>query len=202
MKILFPALFAIALFESCQPPAPKSLPILGQREVVDGDKVYHTIPDFSFIDQDSNVVTNATFAGKAYVADFFFIHCPTICPKTTKQMLRIYERFDTNDGLLLLAHTVDPERDTVAALRRYAHNLNAISSKWHFVTGDEDAIYDIAGDYFSVALKDPDSSGGFDHSGRLILVDKNRHIRSFCNGTDPGDVDRFMGDIQLLLDEK
>jgi len=202
MKILFPFLFLIALFVSCQPPAPNSLPILGQREAVDGDTVYHTIPDFSFIDQDSNVVTNATFAGKAYVADFFFIHCPTICPKTTKQMLRIYERFDTNDGLLLLAHTVDPERDTVAALRRYAHNLNAVSSKWHFVTGDEDAIYEIADDYFSVALKDPDSPGGFDHSGRLILVDKNRHIRSFCNGTDPEDVDRFMGDIQLLLDEK
>lgn len=202
MKIAMPILFLLAILAGCGTPAPQTLPILGHKDVMNGDTVYHTIPDFSFIDQDSNVVTNETFAGKAYVADFFFIHCPTICPKTTKQMLRIYERFADDDRLLLLAHTVDPERDTVAALHNYARNLDANSSKWHFVTGDEDEIYEIADDYFSVALKDPDSPGGFDHSGRLILVDKNRHIRSFCNGTDPEDVDRFMNDIQLLLDEK
>jgi protein SCO1 len=201
MKILLPALFLLAFLAGCEPPAPRTLPILGQKDVDGGDTLYHTIPDFSFVDQDSAVVTNETFAGKAYVADFFFIHCPTICPKTTYQMLRIYERFSGDDGLLLLAHTVDTERDTVAALHNYARNLDARSSKWHFVTGDEDVIYDIADDYFSVALKDPDSPGGFDHSGRLILVDKNRHIRSFCNGTDPQDVDRFMDDIQILLDE-
>ncbi len=202
MKNLFFIICLWGLYAGCESPSPQTLPILGQRDVVNGDTVYHSIPDFSFIDQDSQVVTNETFAGKAYVADFFFIHCPTICPKTAKQMLRIYEHFADNDGLLLAAHTVDPERDTVAALHNYARNLNAQTAKWHFLTGDEDAIYDIADDYFSVALKDPDAPGGFDHSGRLILVDKNRHIRSFCNGTDPEDVDRFMQDIQLLLDEK
>ena len=202
MKILFPFLFLIALFVSCQPPAPNSLPILGQREAVDGDTVYHTIPDFSFIDQDSQLVSNSTFDGKAYVADFFFIHCPTICPKTTKQMLRIYQHFENEDGLILLAHTIDPERDTVAALKRYAHNLDAKSAKWHFVTGNKNDIYEIADDYFSIAREDKDAPGGFDHSGRLILVDKNRHIRSFCDGTDPKDVDRFIKDIEILLNEK
>ncbi len=181
---------------------PKVLPIYGHRELVNGDTVYHTIPDFRFIDQDSQEVTNATFEGKAYVSDFFFISCPTICPKTTRQMLRIYERFENDDRVQLLAHTVDPKRDTVGALARYANNLGVKSSKWHFVTGDQDEIYEIAESYFSVAVEDPDSPGGFNHSGRFILVDKDRHVRSSCDGTSPSDVDRFMKDIEMLLNEK
>lgn len=203
MRILSFFLLVLAIAQGCnEPMLPKQLPILGNKDIIDGDTIYHTIPDFSFIDQDSQVITNETFAGKAYVADFFFISCPTICPKTTHEMLRIYEKFRDDDRLLLLQHSIDPKRDTVAALKRYARNLDADADKWHFITGDKDAIYEIADDYFSIALEDPDAPGGFDHSGRLILVDKNRHIRSFCNGTDPEDVDRFMGDIQLLLDEQ
>ena len=203
MKCLFSFLAVILIF-ACAAPGPpkkKKLPIIGNKEVVNGDTIYHTIPDFSFIDQDSNLITNGTFKDKAYVVDFFFISCPTICPKTTKQMLRIYDQFKEEDGLKLVAHTVDPKRDSVAALKLYAHNLNVDSDRWHFVTGDKSDIYDIAEEYFSVAKEDPDAPGGFDHSGRFILVDKNRMVRSFCNGTDPGDVDRFMEDIQILLDE-
>lgn len=192
---------AVAILTSCHQTT-QNLPILGEREVIDGDTVYHSIPDFAFVDQDSQVITNETFAGKIYVADFFFIACPTICPKTTKQMLRIYERFENEDGVLLMAHTVAPKYDTVAALRHYAHNLGVESKKWHFVTGDQEEIYEIADDYFSIAMEDPDAPGGYDHSGRFILVDQNRHIRSFCDGTDPEDVDRFMKDIENLLNEK
>jgi protein SCO1/2 len=186
---------------SCQY-SPKTLPILGERDIINGDTAYHQIPDFEFINQDSLLVTNATFAGKAYVADFFFINCPTICPKISKQMLRIYDHFEKEEQLLLLAHSIDPKRDTVGALRLYSNNLGVNSSKWHFVTGDKDRIYDIADDYFSVAIEDSTAQGGFDHSGRLILVDKNRHIRSFCDGTDEKDVDRFIKDIEKLLNEK
>lgn len=198
--IILCSFFFFACGES-EPPKKKKLPVIGNKEVIDGDTIYHTIPDFSFIDQDSNFVDNETFADKAYVVDFFFISCPTICPKTTKQMLRIYDKFQNEDRLKLLAHTVDPKRDSVAALHRYARNLNVSSDKWHFVTGEKFDIYEIADDYFSIAKEDPDAPGGFDHSGRFILVDKNRMVRSFCDGTDPGDVDRFMEDIQILLDE-
>jgi len=185
---------------SCQPESP--LPILGEKDIVNGDTIYHVIPDFAFVNQDSQPVTNETFSGKAYVVDFFFISCPTICPKTTKQMLRIHDRFKDDDRLLLLAHTVDPKRDSVGALKNYAHNLGVEASKWHFVTGEKDSLYAIADDYFSVAIENPDAPGGFDHSGRLILIDKNKHVRSFCDGTDPKDVDRFMEDIEKLLNEK
>ncbi len=185
-----------------QPPAKKVLPILGNKEIVGKDTIYHSIPDFSFINQDSQIITNETFAEHAYVVDFFFISCPTICPKTTKQMLRIHDKFKDVDGINLLAHSIDPKRDTVGALKRYARNLGVTADKWHFITGDKYEIKEIADDYFSIVIEDPDAPGGYDHSGRLILIDKNRHIRSFCDGTDPGDVDRFIEDIQTLLDEK
>ena len=182
-----------------QPKVDDTLPILGHRNVVDGDTVYHTIPDFSFINQDSGKVDNASFSGKAYVVDFFFISCPTICPKVKKQMLRLYDEFKEEPNVALLSHTIDTKRDTIARLKNYARNLGVEAPKWHFVTGDESEIYDIADDYFSIAVKDPTAPGGFDHSGRLILVDQNKHVRAFCDGTDAESVDQFMEDIRKFV---
>ncbi len=206
MKYLILASTILLFYSNCTPfsspnKGKRTLPILGEKEVIDGDTIYHSIPNFSFIDQDSQLVTNESFDGKAYVVDFFFISCPSICPKVTRQMLRIYERFEKDGNLELLAHTIDTKHDTPARLKQYAGNLGVDSKIWHFVTGDKDEIYEIADDYFSVAMENPNSPGGFDHSGRLILVDKSRHVRSFCNGTDPKSVDRFMRDIALLLKE-
>lgn len=177
------------------------LPILGRPEFVNGDSIPHTIPNFSFIDQDSQVVNNQTFAGKIYIVDFFFTSCPTICPKTTAQMLRIYKKFEANDQVVLLAHSIDTKFDSVPVLKKYANKLHVATKKWHFVTGSKEEIYGIANDYFSIAKEDPNVPGGYDHSGRLILIDQNRHVRSYCDGTDRKDVDRFMGDIKRLLDE-
>jgi len=191
----------LALAACGEEPHPEQLPILGQREFVDGDTVYHQIPDFRFVDQDSQFVTNETFAGKAYVVDFFFTSCPTICPKVKKQMLRVYKRFEDENDLRLLSHTIDVKRDTVGRLHSYAENLGVSADRWHFVTGDKDEIYEIADDYFSIVLEDAEVPGGFDHSGRLILIDENRHIRAFCDGTDPESVDHFMEDIERLLRE-
>ncbi len=103
---------------------------------------------------------------------------------------------------MLLSHSIDVTNDTVGQLHHYAQKLGIESAKWHLVTGDHDAIYGIADDYFSVATEDPSSPGGFDHSGRLILVDVNRHVRSFCDGTDPESVTKFMDDIDRLLAEQ
>ncbi|MEO1515140.1 MAG: SCO family protein [Bacteroidota bacterium] len=178
-----------------------SLPILGFREVVNGDTVYHKIKDFEFVDQDSNRIVNATFKDKLYVTDFFFTSCPTICPKVKQQMLRIYDKFAEEDRLVLLSHSIDVRRDTVATLKRFAQKLEVDGKRWHFVTGEEDHIYDMADDYFVVAQKDPNAPGGFDHSGKIILVDPDRYVRSFADGTDPESVDRLLLDIQQLLDE-
>ncbi len=163
---------------------------------------YHEIPDFAFVNQDSQMVNNQTFKDKAYVVDFFFTHCPTICPVVTKQMLRIHDQFRGNDEVVLLSHTIDQKRDTVGRLHWYANKLEVGSDKWHFVTGNKEEIYAMADEYFIIAKEDSDAPGGYDHSGTIILVDKNRRVRSFCNGTKPEEVDRFMDDIQTLLDEE
>jgi protein SCO1/2 len=177
------------------------LPILGEFDIVNGDTVYHTVRDFSFINQDSQIVNNASFADKAYVVDFFFISCPTICPKVKKQMLRLYERFKDEDKLVLLSHTIDTKHDTIPRLKKFASDLGVGVPQWHFVTGEKDSIYSIANDYFSIAQENPNAPGGFDHSGRLILVDPQRRVRAFCDGTDAKSVDQFMQDVARLLQE-
>ena len=200
MKWFLPILMIATILSGCKQEE-KRLPILSNGKEVDGKMVYSQIPDFSFIGQDSNRVTNATFAGKAYVADFFFTSCPTICPIMTRNMLKIYERFQDSTGLLLLSHTIDPRRDSVGRLAQYARNLGVRSDKWFFVTGNKDEIYEIADDYFNVVIEDPTLPTGFDHSGRLVLVDPQRHIRAYCQGTDSVAVRKFMVDIETLLHE-
>ncbi len=203
MKNFFLILVAALFFQACDlGMGTSSLPRLGKHKVdkETGDTTYHTIPDFQFVNQDSMVVTNETFEGKVYIADFFFTSCPTICPKTAQQMLRLYERYEDDDRVALLAHSIDTKRDTVERLKEYANSLEVSAPKWHFVTGNKAEIYEIADDYMSIAIEDPDAPGGFDHSGWFILVDKDRYIRSFCNGTDPESVDKFMKDIDWLLE--
>lgn len=181
---------------------PERLPILGNVNVVDGDTIYHTVPDIELIDQDSQVLRLSDFENKIFIGDFFFTSCPSICPKVTKQMLRIYERYKDDDRVLLLSHTIDQRNDTVEVLHRYAENLGVNTERWKFVTGERDSIFHLADQYFVSALVDPNAPGGFDHSGRIILVDKNRHVRGFAEGTDPESVTAFFDVVDQLLHEE
>ncbi len=209
-RILLPAILLVTLITCGEVKKTYELPIIGRSEVVerevDGktvyDTVYHTIDDFSFVDQDSASVTNATFDNKVYVTDFFFTSCPTICPIMKQQMLRIYQAYENNPQVALLSHTIDPKFDTVALLRDFADRLGVSSDKWHFVTGDQDEIYDLGEkSYLSVMAEEEGAPGGYIHSGAIILVDKERRIRSVMDGTVPEQVDVMISDIQRLLDE-
>src|SRR5689334_14082801 len=132
------------LLSGCIKKKETPLPIYGEREIVGADTVYHTIADFKFVDQDSSFITNETFNGKIYVADFFFTSCRTICPIMKTQMLRVYDSIQNDPEVLLLSHSIDPEYDTVGLLHDFAERLGVKSSKWHFVTGNKDDIYKIA----------------------------------------------------------
>lgn len=177
------------------------LPILGNVEVIDDDTIYHTIPDFQFVDQDSQIITPSTFAGKIYVTDFFFTSCPSICPVVRKQMMRIYDKYRTDERVMLISHSIDTRRDSVPRLKEYADKLGIDADKWHLVTGDKDEIYSLANEYFIVAIEDANAPGGFDHSGKVILVDDKKQVRSWCNGTDEDEMTEFLKDIDLLLNE-
>lgn len=114
-------------------------------------------------------------------------------------MLRIYKEFEQNPEVAYLSHSVDTRHDSVPRLKQYADKLNIDHDKWHFVTGKKEDIFSISKNYMSIVLEDPDAPGGYDHSGYIILVDKDRHIRAYCNGTDPADVDKFIDKIKVLL---
>jgi protein SCO1 len=210
LRLLSGLFFAAGFLAACAPEkTDRSLPILGEREVVAkqvngqqvADTVYARIPDFAFLNQDSQQVTQQTFAGKVYVTDFFFTTCPSICPKMKSQMLRVYEQFKDDPRVLLLSHTIDPGHDTVAVLRDYAQRLQVSTQKWHFVTGEKDAIYGMAQKYLVSAMADGSSPGGFTHSGHFVLVDQNRHIRGIYEGTETESVDQLLRDIPVLLKE-
>lgn len=180
---------------------PKKLPILGEKSIEGNDTSFHLIPDFVFINQDSQMITNETFANHIYVSDFFFTSCPTICPKVKRQMLRIRDAYAHENRLLMLSHSIDYRKDSVPVLKKYCDKLGIEGPKWHFVQLEKGQLEYIANQYFNVAFEDETAPGGYDHSGRIILVDPERKIRSYCDGTDPEDVDRFIKDIQILLNE-
>lgn len=179
----------------------EQLPFLGN-PVQKGQKlIYPKVQNFSFIDQDSLIITNETFKDKIYVADFIFLSCPTICPKMHTELKSVYAIYKNNQSIPFLSHTIDPERDTVERLKEFTKN-NHIDSNWHFVTGNKDSIYGIAtNSYYATAYKDANEPGGYVHSGGFLLIDKNRFIRGVYDGTNPEETKRLIRDIKVLLSE-
>jgi protein SCO1 len=209
--ILWPVFLLIFMVTGCnEMNSNEKLPYLGRKEImpvqedsgIRYDTIYHTIADYSFVNQDSNQVTHATFRDHIYVADFFFTTCPTICPVMKAQMLRVYETFKSEEKVMFLSHTIDPDYDTVALLHNFADRLGVSSKKWHFVTGPKEDIYEIGqNSYMVTAMEDKNEPGGYIHSGAFILVDKERHIRGIYDGTDENEVNRLMKDMTRLLRE-
>ena len=181
----------------------KKLPFLGPKEIgKQGDTLYHKIPDFKFLNQDSLWISEKNMAGKIYVADFFFTTCPTICPKMKTQLLRIYDKFAEDDRVRILSHTIDPEYDGVRVLKEYAKKLNITSPRWNLLTGKKTDIYRLGEkSYMVTAQEDANEVGGFVHSGAFILVDQNRHVRGIYDGTKEEDVNHLIEDMTLLLKE-
>ena len=180
----------------------KPLPIFGERSIEGKDTIYHKIAHFEFVDQDSTIITNDTFKGKIYIADFFFTSCRTICPIMKTQLSRVYDTLKNTQDVLILSHTIDPEFDTVALLHDFAERLGVESKKWHFVTGSKDSIYKIAQtSYFATAMEDRTEPDGFIHSGAFLLMDKIGRIRGKYDGTKEEDVNRLIRDIERLRNE-
>ena len=188
----------------------QKLPILGERDwikkTVDGkevvDTIYNTIPPFSFVNQNSDTVTEKIIDGKIYITDFFFTTCPTICPVMKRQMLKVYEKFKGNKDVMILSHTIDPEHDTPQVLNTFAKDLGVTGNQWQFLTGPKEKIYEIGlKSYMVVAKEDKSAEGGFLHSGAFVLVDKDKHVRGIYDGTTEEGTKRIIADIQTLLDE-
>lgn len=159
----------------------------------------HNIPDFSFTNQNNRLFSSKELRGKTYVADFFFTKCPSICPKMTSELTRVQEAFEKKPEVKIVSFTVDPASDSAAALKRYAMEFRADTSKWNFLTGEKKELYTLAQKGFFVSALEDKNLPEFIHSDKLILVDKNGWIRGYYNGTDRNEVDRLIREIQVLL---
>jgi len=182
---------------------PKFYPLDTKTTIVDGkektDTVYHTIPSFKFVNQGGDTISEQHFDKKIFVADFFFTTCPTICPKMSGQMKRIQNAYKKRDDFLIISHSVNPEHDSVSVLAEYAKLYGGISGKWHFVTGKRNDIYTLGVEGYKLAVdEDPRAPGGFLHSEMFVLVDKEKVIRGYYDGTDSVQVDKLIEAIKLL----
>jgi len=206
-KIVLLAVVAIFAFACNQKKAEEKkllLPVIGAKTVsANGDTVYHTIKDFSLLNQYKEIVTQQSTQNKIYVANFFFATCQSICPAMSTQLGRVQQAEKDNADFLILSHTVNPMHDTAEVLFDYAGKYGAIKNKWHFLTGDKKAIYNLAKeDYLVNALEDDGTPEGFIHSEALLLIDKQKRIRGIYDGTDSLQVNKLISDISILKTEK
>jgi protein SCO1/2 len=164
-------------------------------------KKYHTIANFSLTNQNGQTITQDDYKDKIYVADFFFTTCQTICPIMTGHMAEIQEKLKNDDEVLLLSHTVTPEIDTVAQLKKYALEKGVNDAKWNLVTGDKKEIYDLARKSYLAAKDVPFQDYDLIHTENFVLVDKKKRIRGFYDGTDPESIEKLLTDIKILEQE-
>ncbi|MCW5518242.1 SCO family protein [Aureitalea sp. L0-47] len=162
---------------------------------------YHTIADFSLTNQNGEIITQEDYKQKIYVADFFFTTCQTICPIMTDHMVEIQKQLKDDQEVLLLSHSVTPEIDSVAQLKKYAVEKGVDDSKWNLVTGDKKEIYELARKSYLAAKDVPYSEYDLIHTENFVLVDKKRRIRGFYDGTNPEDISKLLEDIKVLKSE-
>lgn len=165
------------------------------------DTVYHKVLDFKLTDQFGQTVTLDTFKNKVFVANFFFAQCPGICKRMNSLLETATMKFKGNPQVKFLSYTVDPRRDSVPVLLDYAKMHDAVPYQWYFLTGDKEAIYNLAGKSYYAAVEDSAGSS-FIHTQNMALVDKHGHIRGIYSGTDSTEVNKMVIDINLLLQEE
>ncbi len=199
------SIIAVSIFYSILKPKP-SLPIYQPAEVnaklVDTSIVhkikYHTISDFNLINQNGDTITQDFYNDKIYVADFFFTTCQSICPIMTKNMKEIQEKLINDKEILLLSHSVTPEIDSVGQLKKYAIANEINDHKWNLVTGDKKQIYNLARKSYLAVEDSPLGDYDMIHTENFMLIDKNKQIRGFYNGTLDAEITRLLADIEIL----
>ncbi|MBU2950077.1 SCO family protein [Tamlana agarivorans] len=207
-KLNYISVFVLVFFLSCKKEKKEqsvsSLPYFNSADFTPEWEVpKHKIPAFSFTNQNGMEVTNTTYAGKMYIADFFFTSCSGICPKLTKNMAVIQEIYKNDKDIMLLSHTVMPWRDSVPLLKEYAIKNKVLDHKWNLVTGNKEALYHIArtGYFADEDFTKTQDESNFIHTENFVLVDKNGYIRGVYNGTIPVDIERLKRHIAILKKE-
>lgn len=206
---------------------PKILNRIQNKEIVDRDR-HHLerngtsatvelatigkVPDFQFINQKRDTITNLSFQGKVYVAEFFFTTCPSICPIMNQNMLKVQEAFQGNSKVGIASFTINPEYDTPEVLDAYAKSYGMTHPNWHLLTGDRQEIYKLANSGFNLYVgAAPEVEGGFEHSGFFALIDQEGNIRSsldkngnpmiYYDGLEAENISLLINDMNTLLNQ-
>ena len=205
---IFLFLLLAGLGFACHQPQVRKLPYYDTPDFtpkweLPSDTAFHRISAFSLTNQQGETFTEKDIEGKICVVDFFFTTCPGICPKLANSMSDLQTEFLTDDRVLLLSHSVMPERDSVAVLQKYARRKGVNFARWKLLTGKRETIYDLGrNDYFveeDEGVKR--TSDVFLHTENFVLIDRNRHIRGIYNALDPNSMASLMDDIRVLEQE-
>ncbi|PKP40389.1 MAG: SCO family protein [Bacteroidetes bacterium HGW-Bacteroidetes-13] len=166
-------------------------------------KKYHSIPDFSLTNQNGKIITQKDYQDKIYIADFFFTTCPSICPKMTANMSDLQHEIVKYGDVMLLSHTVTPEIDSVPVLKAYALKHHVNDEIWNLVTGSKKEIYELARKSYLAAKSDGDG-GKYDmiHTENFVLIDKQKRIRGFYDGTNPEEMEKLLHDLKILRNDE
>ena len=162
----------------------------------------HTIGDFELTNQNGETITNKDYENKIYIADFFFTRCQTICIKMAYNMSELQTYYKDDPDIMFLSHSVTPVIDSVSVLKEYALNKGVIDGKWNVTTGTKTHIYDLARkNYFAVLDEGDGGENDFIHTEQFVLIDKERRIRGFYDGTLLVDMQKLKKDIEILKKE-
>jgi len=159
----------------------------------------HTISNFELINQNGEIITNNNYKNKIYVADFFFTRCTNICIAMAYNMSELQEYYKNDTDIMFLSHSVTPVIDSVSVLKEYAINKGVIDAKWNVTTGSKKHIYELARKSYFAVLEDGDGGeNDFIHTEQFVLVDKERRIRGYYDGTEKKDMEKLKKDMVLL----
>ena len=197
-----------AIFLSTGKHTYKALPYYGER-VAQGqhmrrgkvvvDTLYHQVePWQGLVDQGGRPFDTSAMSGKIVVANFFFTTCPNICKDMTRGLRDVAKRYDFFHDLLIVSHSVNPEYDSPERLRAYAAEWNIDTTHWKLVTGDKEQIYNLASKGYYLPIEEVPGGKDFIHSEKLMLLDRQRHIRGIYDGTSTYEIKRLIEDINVL----
>ena len=162
----------------------------------------HKITNFELINQNGETITNQNYKDKIYVADFFFTRCTNICIAMAYNMSELQEYYKNDDDIMFLSHSVTPVIDSVSVLKTYAEDKGVVDGKWNVTTGDKKHIYELARkNYFAVTDEGNGDKNDFIHTEQFVLVDKERRIRGYYDGTEKKDMEKLKKDVALLKEE-
>lgn len=205
LNLLFTSFIFLSVV-SCESTT-KPLPFIGNHQTIEKnvegklvlDTIYHTVPDFQFINQNNQLITQDILNNKITVVNFIFTSCPTICPKQTQQLKAIQEKTLKFEHYQQLSFTVDPKRDTPEKLKQFGLKYKADFSNWHFLRAEQEIVYTLGMKGFYLGMgKDQAAEGGFFHSSNLVLVDQQKHIRGMYDSFDENAVKQLIKDIKQL----